>query len=501
MSTATTPPRTPLAPPAPLDLLEPRLRALCDAYLGAGKVPGASVAIVAADQRYHHAHGVKVAGQDAPVTAATGFNIGSCSKAFASATVAALVGEGLAQWDDPLTRWVPEFALHDPTLTAQVSLRDVCGNRLGLPRVGFTEYGFVPSVPVERILGGLRHTAPIHPLRDRFTYVNAGHTAAALAAGRIGGLGFLPTLRQRLLEPLGMTGTSGGAAAESELADRAGWHIRDGEQVLAVDQVFADHYLGSGGMVVSGQDALQWLRLHLNGGLVDGHQVLPRAALLETHRPTAVATPGKDVLSLFYPGARMGAYALGWAVADLEGHPVVCHSGSDYGVTAMTLLLPRAGIGIAVYANALTNVVVPLAHALAATLLALPPRDWLAYYKAAAAAITPPPAAAPQPGVQAALPLADYAGVYSHPADGPLQIQPAGETLAGHFPDGNLMDCDLKPLGGHRFALQFNQVPNSLTLLGFQLEFQLVGGAVAAAVLHDAAGATRVFARAAPAAA
>jgi CubicO group peptidase (beta-lactamase class C family) len=486
-----TTPTSALPPPAPLDLLDVRLRALCDAYLGAGQVPGASVAIVAADQRYHHAHGVKHVGQAAPVTAATGFNIGSCSKAFVSATVASLVGDGLAAWDDPITRWVPEFELHDPVITAQVSLRDVCGNRLGLPRVGFTEHSFLPEVPTERILRGLRHTAPIHPLRDRFTYVNAGHTAAGVAAGRISGQGFLPTLRQRLLKPLGMHGTSGGTAAEAEQPDRAGWHILDGDRQVAIDEVFTDNYLGSGGMVVSGLDALQWLRLHLNGGLVDGQQVLPRAALLETHRPTAVATPGKDILSLFYPGARMGAYALGWAAADLEGHPVVCHSGSDYGVTAMTLLLPRAGIGIAVYANSLTNVVVPLAHALAATLLALPPRDWLAYYKAAAAAITPPPDA----GVQPALGLAAYAGTYIHPADGPLVVRHTGDGLAGHFPDGALMAFDLKPLGGHRFAVAFKEVPTRLTLLGFKLEFQPGGDAASAAVLHNPAGVTREFQR------
>jgi hypothetical protein len=354
-------------------------------------------------------------------------------------------------------------------------------------------------VPAERIFRGLRHTAPIHPLRDRFTYVNAGHTAAGVAAGRISGLGFLATLRQRLLAPLGMAGTSGGAAAAVELADNAGWHVRDGEQVAVIEPVFTDHCLGSGGMVVSGNDALQWLRLHLNGGLVDGRQVLPREALLETHRPQAVATPGKDILSLFYPGARMGAYALGWAVADLEGHPVVCHSGSDLGVTAMTLLLPKAGIGIAVYANALSNVVVPLAHALAATLLALPPRDWLAYYKAAAAAIAPPPEPAPQAGAQPALEGAAYAGAYSHPADGELLIQATGDGLAGHWPDGHLMAFELKPLGGHRFAVEFKQLPTRLTMLGFSLAFQLDGERAVSAVVHTPAGATRAFERAATA--
>lgn len=484
-----------LSPPAPLDLLDPRLRALCDAYLGAGKVPGASVAIVAADQRYHHAHGVKHAGGTEPVTAATGFDIASCSKAFVSATIASLVADGLAAWDDPLARWVPEFELYDPAVTAEVRLRDVCANRLGLPRAGFTEYGFKPTVPVERILRGLRHTAPIHLLRDRFTYVNAGHTAAALAAGRITGLGFLPTLRQRLLEPLGMQGTSGGLAARTELPDQAGWHVRDGDEVVPIEPTFSDYHLGSGAIVVCGLDALQWLRLHLNGGLVDGRQVLPREALLETHRPHAVAVPGKDILSLFPPDARMGAYALGWAVSDLEGNPLLCHSGGDLGVTSLTLLLPRSGIGIAVYANAASNGVLPLAHALAATLLGLRPRDWLAHYKAAAAAMAPPRTPEPEAGALPGLELSACAGTYSHPADGDLVIEAGATALRGHWPDGHRMAFEARPLGGHRFAIHFSELPTRLTTVGFCMEFVAADDAAAEAVLHIAPGVTRVFKR------
>ena len=483
-------------PPGSLDLLEPRLRALCDAYLSAGHVPGASVAVVVADKAYHYAYGVSSIEHGGAISADTGFNIGSCSKAFVSATLASLVSEQRARWDDPLARWVPEFQLHDPAVTAMVTLRDVCGNRLGLPRVGLTEFGFRAEVPAERIFRGLQHTAPIHPLRQRFTYVNAGHTAAAVAAGRITGLGFLPTLRQRLLQPLGMYGTSGGVAAQTELAPQAGWHVRDGDKTVELPPIYTDNCLGSGGMVVSGADALQWLRLHLGGGQVGGEQIVAREALLETHRPQAVATPGQDLLSLFYPGAHMGAYALGWAVSDLNGEPLVCHSGSDHGVCAMTILLPRAGIGIAVYLNLYTNTVVPLAYALAATLLGQqPPRDWLAYFAAAGKAIAPPPSAPPVPGAEPAAPLPAYAGTYAHPADGELRIKLAPSGLLGELPDGHAMSFGLAALGGHDFAMDFDQLPTRVALLGCRLAFRLDGDRAGSAVMHDASGVSRVFER------
>ena len=81
--------------PASLDLLDPRLRPLCAAILGATQVPGASVAVVMADKGYHFAYGKRFVDTPDPVTLDTGFNIGSCSKAFVSATLASLVAEGL----------------------------------------------------------------------------------------------------------------------------------------------------------------------------------------------------------------------------------------------------------------------------------------------------------------------------------------------------------------------------------------------------------------------
>jgi CubicO group peptidase (beta-lactamase class C family) len=443
--------------PLSLDLLDARLRPLCDAYLCAAQVPGASIAVVAADRGYHYAYGVKSVATREPVTAQTSFNIGSCSKAFTSATVASLVAEGLVAWDDPISKYVPEFQLYDPWVTSHATLRDLGSNRLGLPRAGLTEFGMDPQLPQRLLFESLRHTAPQYPFRDRCTYVNHGHTANAVAAGRVTGKGFLATLRERILEPLGMSGTSGGAAAREELPDQAAWHVVVDGQAIAIDTVFSDQSLGTGGMVVSGLDAIQWLRLHLNEGCVDGRQVIARAAIRETHRPHSLTEPGKDpvALTLVYPGARMGAYALGWAASDFEGHPLIVHSGSDYGVTAFTLLLPRSGIGITVYGNSSSGGTMPAAYGVAATLLGLAPRDWAAYFASAAAALVPP-APLPEP-VPAAIDLGRYVGVFAHPADGELVIERDGEQLHGRLARGYRMDFDLEPVAAHRFRIRFRQ--------------------------------------------
>src|SRR5260370_13200881 len=97
-------------------------------------VRGLSVAIVYEDQVvYLKGFGVRQAGKSEPVDPDTVFQLASVSKPIASTVVAALVGDGLVAWDDPIIRHNPEFAMHDSWVTRQVTLRDMFCHRSGLP--------------------------------------------------------------------------------------------------------------------------------------------------------------------------------------------------------------------------------------------------------------------------------------------------------------------------------------------------------------------------------
>jgi hypothetical protein len=139
-------------------------------------------------------------------------------------------------------------------------------------------------------------------------------------------------------------------------------------------------------------------------------------------------------------------------VTELEGHPLVTHSGGDFGIAAMTLLFPRDGIGIACYCNSSGRGTVPLPYALAACLLGLKPRDWKAYFEAAMPAGAPAAAVAAsgtttEPGI--------HAGRYSHPADGELLIERDGNSLKGNFLRGYRMAFTAAPVGDRRFVIHY----------------------------------------------
>ncbi len=477
----------------PIDLLDVRLRPLCEAILRDAQIPGASVAIVVGGRHYHLAWGVKSMLSAEPVTARTGFGVGSCSKAFVSTLLASLVADGLASWDDPIVRWVPEFRIQDEALLPQVSLRDLSANRLGVPGAGLPEFGMDPTLPTAHVFEAVRHTPQATPFRSRFMYFNVGHTANSVAASRIAGKPFLAALRERVLEPLGMASTSGGASTPHDLQDLTAWHTQLGGQPLAIDPIYTDQYLAAGGMVVAGEDAPKWLQFHLDGGRIGGRQVVPAAALAETHRPHVCAIPGADGPGLFCPGAHMAAYALGWGVSDLAGHPALMHSGGDHGLTSLTLLLPRSGLGIAVYTNCgKSAAAAAVAFGIAGLLLSLPAREWAGEF----AALRPPPASAAA-RAPAELALGAYVGRYDHPGDGPLQIEPGdGPELRGRLQHGYRLSFRMQPLGGHRFALLFDAPEWQAASEGFEptLEFEIQAGRVVAAAL-GLSFAGRVFQR------
>src|SRR5262245_36784465 len=83
-------------------------------------VPGMSIAIVKDDKIvFAKGFGVKKLGDTAPVDERTIFAIGSSSKAFTSAALAMLVDEGKVKWDDPVTKYIPDFETYDPYVTRE----------------------------------------------------------------------------------------------------------------------------------------------------------------------------------------------------------------------------------------------------------------------------------------------------------------------------------------------------------------------------------------------
>jgi len=96
--------------------------------------------------------------------------------------------------------------------------------------------------------------------------------------------------------------------------------------------------------VTTAVDMGRWLEMHIGNGRVDGQQVLPAAAVVETHRAQAT-------FSETTAGVRVIGYGLGWQIGLLGEDTILVHGGGFPGFGTHMSFMPQRRIGVAVMAN------------------------------------------------------------------------------------------------------------------------------------------------------
>lgn len=403
--------------------------------LGKTGVPGMAIAVVHRDQVvYLKGFGVREVGRPGPVSPDTIFPLASVSKPFASTVIAALVGDGVVAWDDPLIRHDPGFEMYDSWVTREVTLRDMFAHRSGLPgHAGdaLEDMGFDRA----EILYRLRYKKPASSFRSRYAYTNFGLTAASVAAAMAAGKSWEDLSTDRLYRPLGMRNTSSRFADFIAAANRAHAHVKlDGKWVAKYTRD-PDAQSPAGGVSSSVRDLTSWMRLQLGRGWFAGVEIIKQAGLDETHIPQIVRPPKPE-----NPAAdHVGFYGLGWNVDyDEQGRVRWGHSGAfNLGNATAVNFLPAEQLGIVSLTNAQP---IGLAEAVNRsffdlTLTGAIEKDWVTLYGQLFAQMMTPdygtaidyarPPASPSPP----LPAAAYAGTYANNLFGKVEIAESGSGL------------------------------------------------------------------------
>lgn len=432
-------------PPASVSAADVRsaadmLPAITEEILGRSGVPGMSVVVVYNDEIvFLSGFGVREAGSDEPVTGDTVFQIASLSKPVASTVVAALVGSGALEWDDPVADLLPGFRLGDPWLTSMVTVRDLFAHRSGIHGDAGNDLEIL-GYGRDEILERLRHAGPGAGFRDGYFYSNYGMTAGGVAAAAGAGLSWEEAARQYLYEPLGMSSSSSRHEDFVARQNRASLHIPVAGEWRPELQRQPDPQSPAGGVSSSARDMGAWLRLQMAQGSFEDEQVVEREALLETHEP--------HIFQGFHPITGSGTfYGLGWNVSsDEQGRVRLAHAGAfSVGARSYASLIPQERLGIIVLANAFPT---GAPEAVADSFIDLVDhgeltRDWLAEwdvlydalwgsFTAGAGAYAQPPEAAAPPLEQAA-----YEGVYRNDYFGEARVEASDENLTLYLgPDG-----------------------------------------------------------------
>src|SRR5580704_6333749 len=125
-----------------------QMQKLAEKEIAQAAVPGLAIAVVFQDQVVYAAgFGVRDVNTRELVNADTVFQLASLSKAIGSTVVAELVGEGKISWDSRISDLDPDFAMYDPWVTREITIRDFYSHRSGLPASAgdlLEDLGFYP---------------------------------------------------------------------------------------------------------------------------------------------------------------------------------------------------------------------------------------------------------------------------------------------------------------------------------------------------------------------
>ena len=313
------------------------------------RVPGAAIAVIQ-DGRIvlEKGLGVLELGKPEPVTPATLFMIGSMTKPLTSLMMARLVDRGKFDWDTPVTKLLPSFALGDPEATRRVTMAHTVCACTGLPRWDMDFIFEWKNATGESRVGLLRDMKPTTGFGETFQYSNlmvasGGYVAAMTAAGeRDLRNAYVTAMKAEVLGPAGMTATALdlGEAQKRDHARPHGRTLRFEPEVIPIEtERGVDSVMPAGGAWSNVHDISRWLLLELGKGRLDGQRVVSEANLLERREPR-VRISAKQ------------SYGLALFIDESRGLQTVGHGGNTFGFTADANFFPEHGVGLVVLTNA-----------------------------------------------------------------------------------------------------------------------------------------------------
>ncbi len=170
------------------------------------EVPGVALAIIKDGIVVKsRGYGVREIGQNTPVDEHTIFAVASNTKSFTATALAMLVDAGKLSWDDPIIDPMPEFALYDAYVTRHITTRDFLAHRSGLAGYAADHLWQGSSYSRQEIIQRIRYQIPAGEFRVHFGYSNVLYLAAGQLTEAVAGIPWDDFIRNRILDPLGMT--------------------------------------------------------------------------------------------------------------------------------------------------------------------------------------------------------------------------------------------------------------------------------------------------------
>lgn len=387
---------------------------------------GVAVAVVKKDSLlYARGFGYRDLEHRLPVTPATVFPIGSCTKAMTAALIGRL-GQKV-QLDVPVRTYLPELSFYSTEMNERITVRDLLCHRSGLPRHEYSWFYLVAGSR-DSMLKRLAYLEPVARIAEKWQYNNLGYLLLGMLGEKVSGQSYEAAIHQYLLGPLQMRRSY--FSYDSLLMDKeAAFGYRSVKNVV---KRVAYHPLEvmapAGGLNSTVLDMSRWLSCWISN-----NNIIPapfRVQAISSQIITKAGLPSGD-----QAGTYLSNYGFGWFLTSYRGHYRVEHGGNIDGFTSTACFFPADSLGIVVLCNREGSLLPALIrNAVSDHFLQLPAVSRASEVKQSKSVDKPPVVKPVRPAViPPTHPLSSYTGVYEHPGYGRISIVQQGDSLFAHL--------------------------------------------------------------------
>jgi CubicO group peptidase (beta-lactamase class C family) len=347
--------------------------------------PGVAVAVIQDDKVIvAKGYGVRRLGDTARVTPTTRFGIASNSKIFTASAIGMLVEEGKLEWDAPVIRYLPQFAMYDPFVTRELTVRDLLVHRSGLG-LGAGDLLWWPASTYTRkdIMHRLRFIKPATSFRSAYAYDNVLYLVAGEVIEAVSGMSWERFIEERILRKVGMSHTTSRHGDAASRDDVASTHATVDGVLRAIAPMTSDNTNPAGGINSGAEDMARWVLTQLDSGRVaDGSRLFLPATARQLWAPVTPMPFGAPPPELAPLQREFNFYALGLNVTEFRGRKTLTHTGGLPGYLSSVAFIPSARAAVVVLTNDESRTFLALTWALMDRVLGAPPFDWIGGYAA-----------------------------------------------------------------------------------------------------------------------
>ena len=308
------------------------IRAVVDAPIAAKKVAGASVVVAR--------HGQTILAQsfgqadlelDVPMPADASFEIGSVTKQFTASAILLLAERGKLAIDDDLTKYLPDFPVHNQRITIRHLLTHTSGIK------GYTELPeFGDLMPLRKSPETLVKLFADKPLDfapgENLVYNNSAYFLLGLIIEKVSGQKYADFVKANLFDKVGMPGSYYCSESAIHHHHAHGYDTFANTLVLkgAISHVWP---FSAGSLCSTAADLTAW-NVALHGGKI-----------LSAESYRAMTTP-----ATLADGTKT-RYGFGVMLSDLRGRRAISHGGGINGFLSEVEYYPDSGLSIVILLN------------------------------------------------------------------------------------------------------------------------------------------------------